>query len=105
MLNRTIDFVLHNRWLIVGATVLLVAGGFWALYTVPVDAFPDLTNNQVVVVTECPSMSSTEVSSTACAPAGIPLRRMLLLQAELKKTKKPTQNKRFRINRSNWPGS
>ena len=38
---------------------LLAAGGY-ALYTIPVEAFPDLTNNQVVVVTDAPSLPPTE---------------------------------------------
>ena len=61
MLNRIIDFALEFRWLVlVGILVLLGAGGF-ALYTIPVEAFPDLTNNQVVVVTEAPSLPPSEV--------------------------------------------
>src|SRR6266566_3950899 len=68
MLNRIIDFVLHNRWLVVGATTVLVVTGVWALYTIPVDAFPDLTNNQVVIVTEAPSMPPTEVERQVTYP-------------------------------------
>lgn len=68
MLNRIIDFVLNNRWLVVGSTALLIAGGLWALFTIPVDAFPDLTNNQVVIVTEAPSMPPTEVEQQVTYP-------------------------------------
>src|ERR1700686_337732 len=46
---------------------LLVFGGF-VLLNLPIDAFPDLTNNQVLVVTECPSMSSTEVDELVTYP-------------------------------------
>lgn len=68
MLNRIIDFVLNNRWLVVGSTALLIAAGLWALYTIPVEAFPDLTNNQVVIVTEAPSMPPTEVERQVTYP-------------------------------------
>jgi heavy metal efflux system protein len=68
MLTRLIDFVLRNRWLVVGATVALIVAGLWALYTIPVDAFPDLTNNQVVIVTEAPSMPPTEVERQVTYP-------------------------------------
>src|SRR6266566_1782494 len=71
MLNRIIDFVLHNRWLVVGATTVLVVTGVWALYTIPVDAFPDLTNNQVVIVTEAPSLPPTEVERQITYPLEI----------------------------------
>src|SRR5579872_508667 len=68
MLNRIIDLTLQYRWLVlVGILVLLAAGGY-ALYTIPVEAFPDLTNNQVVVVTEAPSMPPTEVEQLVTYP-------------------------------------
>ena len=44
-----------------------LAGGY-VLANLPIDAFPDLTNNQVVVVTECPSMSSSEVDELVTYP-------------------------------------
>lgn len=43
-------------------------GGVYALYTMPVEAFPDLTNNQVTVVTEAPSMPPTEVEQLVTYP-------------------------------------
>ena len=61
MLNRIIDFTLAYRWpVFLGIVALLGAGGN-ALYTIPVEDFPDLTNNQVVVVTDAPSLPPTEV--------------------------------------------
>jgi len=68
MLNRIIDLTLANRWLVlVGILALLGAGGY-ALYTIPVEAFPDLTNNQVVVVTDSPSLPPTEVEQLVTYP-------------------------------------
>src|ERR1700681_4601662 len=68
MLNRIIDFALDDRWLVLaGLAALLVVGGY-VLFNLPIDAFSDLTNNQVVVVTECPSMSSTEVDELVTYP-------------------------------------
>ncbi|MEJ7609449.1 MAG: efflux RND transporter permease subunit [Bryobacteraceae bacterium] len=61
MLTRTVDFALSNRWLVLAGLLALLFAGSYVLLNLPVDAFPDLTNNQVVVVTECPSMSSSEV--------------------------------------------
>ncbi len=46
---------------------MLGAGGY-ALYTIPVEAFPDLTNNQVVVVTDAPSLPPTEVEQLVTYP-------------------------------------
>ena len=68
MLNRMIDLTLAYRWLVlIGIFVLLGAGGY-ALYTIPVEAFPDLTNNQVVVVTDAPSLPPTEVEQLVTYP-------------------------------------
>ena len=68
MLNRVIDFALEYRWLVLAGIFALLAGGGYALYTIPVEAFPDLTNNQVVVVTEAPSLPPTEVEQLVTYP-------------------------------------
>jgi cobalt-zinc-cadmium resistance protein CzcA len=68
MLTRIVNFALDNRWLILACLVALVIAGVYVLLNLPIDAFPDLTNNQVLVVTECPSMSSTEVDELVTYP-------------------------------------
>src|ERR1700693_3596948 len=68
MLNRIIDFTLKNRgFILIGALVIVGVGGY-ALYTIPVEAFPDLTNNQVVVITEAPSLPPSEVEQLVTYP-------------------------------------
>ena len=73
MLNRIVDFTLQNRWMVMAAVLGLFAAGGWALFTIPVDAFPDLTNNQVVVVTEAPSMPPSEVERLVTYPVEVAL--------------------------------
>ena len=68
MLNRIIDFTLAYRWLVLDGILILLAGGGYALYTIPVEAFPDLTNNQVVVVTDAPSLPPSEVEQLVTYP-------------------------------------
>jgi cobalt-zinc-cadmium resistance protein CzcA len=68
VLTRFVDIALDNRWLVSAGLVALVITGGYVLTTLPIDAFPDLTNNQVVVVTECPAMSSTEVDELVTYP-------------------------------------
>src|ERR1700681_4900830 len=68
MLNRIIDFTLAYRWLVLIAIIVVLAVGGYALYTIPVEAFPDLTNNQVVVVTNAPSLPPTEVEQLVTYP-------------------------------------
>jgi cobalt-zinc-cadmium resistance protein CzcA len=68
MLSRIIDFALDNRWLVLTAVVGLIVCGVYVLQGLPIDAFPDLTNNQVVVITECPAMSPGEVDQLVTYP-------------------------------------
>src|SRR6185436_19428409 len=68
MLNRIIDSVLAYRWLVLMAVLALIGIGGYALYTIPMEAFPDLTNNQVVVVTEAPSLPPTEIEQLVTYP-------------------------------------
>src|SRR5436189_3606622 len=68
MLNRVIDFTLKFRgFILIGALAIAGVGGT-ALYTIPVEAFPDLTNNQVVVVTEAPALPPTEIEQLVTYP-------------------------------------
>src|SRR6267154_115576 len=68
MLNRIIDLTLQYRWLVLAAILALLGAGGYALYTIPVEAFPDLTNNQVVVVTEAPSFPPTQAEQLVTYP-------------------------------------
>src|SRR5437773_11748862 len=68
MLNRIIDFTVTNRWFVLLTALLLMGAGGYALYTIPVEAFPDLTNNQVVIVTEAPSLPPKEVEQLGSYP-------------------------------------
>src|SRR5882724_9456326 len=68
MLNGIIDFTLKYRWLVLLGTLILLGVGGYALYTIPVEAFPDLTNNQVVIVTDAPSLPPSEVEQLVTYP-------------------------------------
>jgi CzcA family heavy metal efflux pump len=61
MLNRIIDFSLHNRFLVIIASALLIAGGTYTALNMEVDVFPDLTAPTVVVLTESHGMAPEEV--------------------------------------------
>jgi cobalt-zinc-cadmium resistance protein CzcA len=68
MIGAILRFSLEQRVLVL-ALVLLMAGiGVWALSTLPVDAFPDLTNIQVNVVTEAPGLAPAEVEQLVTFP-------------------------------------
>ncbi len=61
MLNRIIDFSLHNRFLVIIASALLIAAGTYTASNMEVDVFPDLTAPTVVVLTESHGMAPEEV--------------------------------------------
>ena len=68
MLKRFIDYHLDHPWVVLFGLVVLVAAGLSALYQTPIDAFPDLTNNQVTVITEAPGMAPVEVEQLVTFP-------------------------------------
>ncbi len=73
MINRIIEFSLKNRALIVGVYVLLAIAGYWALLRTPIDAIPDLSENQVIVFTDWPGRSPQEVEDQITYPLTVNL--------------------------------
>ncbi len=67
-LTALIDFHLRHRFLVFAGLIVLIAAGALTVSRLPIDAFPDLTNNQVVVLTECPGMAPTEVEQLVTFP-------------------------------------
>src|SRR5262245_6916684 len=68
MINRIIEFALRNRFLIVGAYLVLAGWGYWALTHTPIDAIPDLSDNQVIVFTDWQGRSPREVEDQVTYP-------------------------------------
>ncbi len=73
MINWLIDVSLRNRVLVIAAFVLLGGWGYWALLTTPVDAIPDLSDNQVIVFTDWPGRSPKEVEDQVTYPLTVSL--------------------------------
>ncbi len=68
MLHALIDSCFRQRWLVMTALVGVIVLGVYTALTLPVDAFPDLTNNQITVITEAGPMSPTDVESQVTYP-------------------------------------
>jgi cobalt-zinc-cadmium resistance protein CzcA len=68
MIRTLINFSLRQRLLVIGLVLLLAGTGLYAFTQLPIDAFPDLTNNQVNVVTEAPGMAAAEVEQLVTYP-------------------------------------
>jgi cobalt-zinc-cadmium resistance protein CzcA len=68
LLHRIIDEAIERPWFVLIGVIALALTGIYAVSEVSVDAFPDLTNNQVVVTTDCPAMSPAEVEGQVTYP-------------------------------------
>ena len=68
MIERLIAAALRFRAPVIASVLVLVAAGTWALANLKVDAFPDLTPNQVDVLTAAPGLSPNEVENLVSYP-------------------------------------
>src|SRR3972149_4937007 len=68
MIERVISWALKQRLLIIIFVVGLIAFGIYAYTKLPIDAFPDVTNKQVQIITEAPGRSPEEVEKYITYP-------------------------------------
>ncbi len=68
MLQRIIGYSLKNRFLVMLVTVLLIGGGTVALVEIPLDAIPDLSDTQVIILTEYPGQAPQVVEDQVTYP-------------------------------------
>ncbi|HYX42084.1 MAG TPA: efflux RND transporter permease subunit, partial [Pyrinomonadaceae bacterium] len=68
MIHRLIELAMRNRALVVALYVGLAAWGYWALLRTPIDALPDLSDNQVIVFTDWAGRSPQEVEDQITYP-------------------------------------
>ena len=73
MISRLIELSLKNRFLVLIAYALLGGWGYWALLRTPIDAIPDLSENQVIVFTDWPGRSPREVEDQITYPLTVNL--------------------------------
>jgi cobalt-zinc-cadmium resistance protein CzcA len=77
MIRALVDFALRNRWLVLGGMVVLTAWGIISFRNLPVEAYPDVANNYVQIITQWPGRSAEEIERQVTVPveiqmAGIP---------------------------------
>src|ERR671938_1704531 len=68
MIHRLIEISMRHRALVIAIYLALAAWGYWALLRTPVDAIPDLSDNQVIVFTYWPGRSPHEVEDQVTYP-------------------------------------
>jgi Cu(I)/Ag(I) efflux system membrane protein CusA/SilA len=73
MIDRLIEISLRNRFLVVAFWVGIAAWGLWAMLRAPIDAIPDLSDNQVIVFTDWSGRSPQEVEDQITYPLTVNL--------------------------------
>src|SRR5512142_883218 len=65
---RTIAWLLERRLLVLGITAALAVAGGVAWTRLPIDAFPDVTNTQVMILTKAPGLAAVDVEQRVAFP-------------------------------------
>jgi cobalt-zinc-cadmium resistance protein CzcA len=71
MIRRLVDFALNNRLLMLALAILLFAWGVISFKNLPIEAYPDVANNYVQVITQWPGIAAEEVEQQVTIPLEI----------------------------------
>ncbi|MEO6039891.1 MAG: efflux RND transporter permease subunit, partial [Saprospiraceae bacterium] len=68
MFDKIITFSIRNKVIVGALTLALVVWGIWSALRLPIDAVPDITNNQVQIITVSPSLAAQEIERLVTFP-------------------------------------
>ena len=68
MIRRIVDFALNNRFLVLGGALLLFLWGIVSFHNLPVEAYPDVANNYVNIITQWPGHSAEDIEQQVTVP-------------------------------------
>jgi cobalt-zinc-cadmium resistance protein CzcA len=68
MIRRVVDFALNNRLLVLAFALLLFAGGIVAFHDLPIEAYPDVADNYVEIITQWPGISAEQIEQQVTIP-------------------------------------
>jgi cobalt-zinc-cadmium resistance protein CzcA len=71
MIRKLVDFALNNRFLVLAAALVLFAWGGVSFHRLPVEAYPDVANNYVDIVTQWPGISAEQIEQQVTIPLEI----------------------------------
>ena len=85
MIRALVDFALNNKFVVLAVAILLAGWGAISFHNLPVEAYPDIADNYVTVITQWPGRSAEEVEQQVTIPieiqmAGMP--HMTFLRSE-----------------------
>jgi cobalt-zinc-cadmium resistance protein CzcA len=73
MIRKAVDFALDNRLFVVAFALLIFGAGIFAFHTLPIEAYPDVANNYVEVITQWPGISAEQIEQQVTIPLEIGL--------------------------------
>src|SRR6202049_2090380 len=71
MIEKLVDFSLENRFLILAAAILLLGWGAISFHQLPVEAYPDVANNYVEIITQWPGIAAEQMEQQVTIPLEI----------------------------------
>lgn len=71
MIRNLVDFALKSRWLVLGGALVLIAWGVISFRSLPIEAYPDVANNYVQIITQWPGRAAEEMERQVTAPVEI----------------------------------
>jgi len=71
MIARVVDFALNNRFMVLAVAILLLIWGAISFHNLPVEAYPDVANNYVQIITQWPGRAAEEVEQQVTIPIEI----------------------------------
>ncbi len=71
MIRRVVDFALDNRLLVLAFALILFAGGIVAFRDLPIEAYPDVADNYVEIITQWPGISAEQIEQQVTIPLEI----------------------------------
>lgn len=77
MFRTIVRFSIRKKLFVILTTLFLMAGGIYSMLTLPIDAVPDITNNQVQIVTVSPTLAPQEVEQLITFPIEIAMSNIM----------------------------
>ena len=80
MFAKIVHFSIRKKLFVILTTLMLLIGGIYAMLTLPIDAVPDITNNQVQIVTVSPTLAPQEVEQLITFPIEVAMSNVMNVQ-------------------------
>ncbi len=71
MIRRIVDFALNNRWMVLAIALVLFRWGIVSFHSLPIEAYPDVADNYVEIITQWPGISAEQIEQQVTIPLEI----------------------------------